>query len=118
MNTHSPFLWLETYTDADWNGNCATRRSASSAVLTVNGIVVHCSSRGQKVVSLSSAESELHALVSGACDGICLKHSLQFLTGDDDVHHICWVDNSATRQIACKRGAGKLRHVSGKLLWW
>ena len=35
------------------------------------------------MVSLSSAESELHALVSGACDGICLKHSLQFLTGDD-----------------------------------
>ena len=94
MNTHSPHLWvLETYTDADWSG-----------------------SRGQKVVSLSSAESELHALVSGACDGICLKHSVQFLTGDD-VHHICWVDNSATRQIACKRGAGKLRRVSGKLLW-
>ena len=72
------------------------------------------------MVSLSSAESELHALVSalvsGACDGICLKHSLQFLTRDD-VHHICWVDNSATRQIACKRGAGKLCHVSGNLLW-
>ena len=117
MNTHSPHLWvLESYTDADWSGNKVTRRSTSSAVHAINGIVVHCSSRGQKVVSLSSAESELHALVSGACDGICLKHSLQFLTGDE-VHHICWVDNSATRQIACKRGAGKLRHVSGKLLW-
>ena len=117
MNMHSNHTWLlETYTDADWSGNKVTRRSTSSAVHTINGIVVHCSSRGQKVVSLSSAESELHALVSGACDGICLKHSLEFLTGDD-VHHICWVDNSATRQIACKRGAGKLRHVSGKLLW-
>ena len=117
MSAHSPYLWiLETYTDADWSRNRATRRSTSSAVHAVNGIVVHCSSRGQKVVSLSSAESELHALVSGACDGICLKHSLQFLTGDD-VHHVCLVDNSATRQTACKRGAGKLRHVRGKLLW-
>lgn len=25
--------------------------------------------------------------------------------------------NSARRQIACKRGSGKLRHVSGRLLW-
>ena len=114
MSAHSPYLWiLETYTDADWSGNRATRRSTSSAV---HAVMLHCSSRGQKVVSLSSAESELHALVSGACDGTCLKHSLQFLTGDD-VHHICRVDNSATRQIARKRGAGKLRHVSGKLLW-
>ena len=33
------------------------------------------------------AESELHALVSGACDGICTKHALEFLTGDP-VHHV------------------------------
>ena len=67
-------------------------------------------------MSLSSAESELHALVAGACDGICLRYSLEFLT-DQKVHHICWIDNSANRQIACKRGSGKLRHVSGRLLW-
>lgn len=84
-------MWPEkTFTDADWGENCATRKSASSAVHTVNG-AAHCSSRGQKV-NVSSAESELHALVSGACDGICLKHSQQFLTGDE-VHRICRVDN-------------------------
>ena len=27
------------------------------------------------------------------------------------------MDNSATTQIANKRGNGRLRHVSGKLLW-
>ena len=74
------------------------------------------SSHGQKTISLSSAESELNALVAAACDGICLKHSLEFLT-QEEVEHVCWVDNSATRQIACKRGSGKLRHLSGKLLW-
>ena len=26
---------------------------------------------------------------------------------------MCWVDNSATRQIACKLGAGRLRRISG-----
>ena len=82
----------------------------------LNGMVIYTTSRGQKVVSLSSAESELHALVAGACDGICIKHALEFLTGDP-VHHVCWVDNSATKQIANKRGAGRLRRISGKLLW-
>ena len=54
--------------------------------------------------------------MAAACDGICLKHSLEFLT-QEEVEHTCWVDNSATRQIARKRGSGKLRHLSGKLLW-
>ena len=36
---------------------------------------------------------------------------------DVKVFHICLMDNSATRQIANKRGSGRLRHVSGKLLW-
>lgn len=40
-----------------------------------------------------------------------LHQAFEFLTGDP-VHHICWVDNSD------KRGAGRLRRVSGKLLWW
>ena len=117
LHGHSHEVWLlESFTDADWSGNRATRRSTSSSIHGLNGMVIYNTSRGQKVVSLSSAESELQALVVGACDGICIKHALEFLTGDS-AHHICWVDNSATKQIANKRGAGRLRHVSGKLLW-
>ena len=117
INTRGERGWLlETFSDADWSGCKSTRRSTSSAVHAVNGLIVHSSSRGQKTISLSSAESELNALVAAACDGICLKHSLEFLT-QEEVEHVCWVDNSATRQIACKKGSGKLRHLSGKLLW-
>ena len=117
LRGHSHEIWLlESFTDADWSGNKATRKSASSSVHSLNGMVVYTTSRGQKVASLSSAESELHALVAGACDGICIKHALEFLTGDP-AQHVCWVDNSATKQIANKRGAGRLRHINGKLLW-
>ena len=117
LHGHSHETWLlESFTDADWSGNRGTRKSTSSSIHGLNGMVIYTTSRGQKVVSLSSAESELHALVAGACDGICIKHALEFLTGDP-VHHVCWVDNSATKQIANKRGAGRLRHISGKLLW-
>ena len=111
INMRSHELWiLASCTDADWSGNRATRKSTSSSVHALNGMIIYSTSRGQKVVSLSSAESELHALVAGACDGICLKHVIEFLTGGQ-VQHVCWVDNSATRQI------GRLRRISGKLLW-
>ena len=116
VQTRSDFPWLlESFTDADWSGS-KTRRSTSAAVHAINGVIVHTTSRMQKTVSLSSAESELHAIVAGACDGICLRYSLEFLT-NQQAQHVCWMDSSATRQIACKRGSGKLRHVSGRLLW-
>ena len=53
---------LESFTDADWSGSRGHRRSTSAGVHAVNGLIVFASSRGQKVVSLSSSESELHAL--------------------------------------------------------
>ena len=68
-------------------------------------------------MSLSSAEAELHGLVGGATDGIALRIYLQFLLDGEEVRHVCLIDNSATKQISNKRGTGKLRHVSGKLLW-
>ena len=107
---------LETFADADWSGSRGHRRSTSAGVHAINGLIVFASSRGQKVVSLSSSESELHALVSGACDGIFIKSTMVFLV-NEEVHHACLLDNLSTRQIAQKRGSGKLRHVSGKLLW-
>ena len=44
----------------------------------INGAFMYGSSRSQKVVSLSSCESELHALVSCACDGIFIKACAEF----------------------------------------
>lgn len=107
---------LVTFTDADWSGSRGHRHSTSAGVHAINGLIVFASSRGQKVVSLSSSESELHALVSGACDGVFIKSTMMFLV-NEEVHHVCLLDNSSTRQTAQKKGSGKLRHVSGKLLW-
>ena len=118
VHHHYDSKWiLETFTDSDWSGDRKTRRSTSSAVHCLNGIVVYHSSRGQRVVSLSSAEAELHGLVGGAADGIALRIYLQFLLDEEEIQHACLIDNSATKQISNKRGTGKLRHVSGKLLW-
>ena len=107
---------METFSDSDWSGAKGHRRSTSSAIHMVNGMVVASSSRGQKSVSLSSAEAELNALVSSAADGIYLRRRLEFRT-EEEVAHCCMVDDSAALHLCHRRGPGKLRHVSGKLLW-
>ena len=107
---------LETYSDSDWSGNKAHRRSTSAGVHMLNGCTIYASSRTQKVVSLSSAEAELHSLVSSVADGIYMKGCLEFLM-DATIEHVAYVDNAAARQLANKRGVGKIRHLSGKLLW-
>ena len=56
------FQWvLETYSDADWSSNRSHRRFTSCGVHLLNGSFMYGSSRGQKTISLSSCESELHS---------------------------------------------------------
>ena len=86
---------LETFTDADWSSNKAHRRSTNRS---------------------SSAESELHSMVSGCCDGIYIKGCLEFLVSLTVEHHQ-FTDNSAARQLISCQGVGRIRHLSGKLLW-
>eukprot|EP00435_Cladocopium_sp_Y103_P049113 s1418_g14.t1 len=68
------------------------------------------------VVSLSSCESELHALVSCACDGIFVRACIEFAL-NCEIKHLVYTDNAAARQLSCRQGCGKVRHVSGKILW-
>ena len=108
---------LESFADADWSANKKHRKPTSSAIHFINGNFAHASSRTQRVVSLSSAESELHNMISGCSDGICIKRCLQFLV-NETVEQIQWTDNSTARQLVCRRqGVGRIRHLSGKLLW-
>ena len=107
---------IETFSDSDWSGNKQHRRSTSCGVHTLNGGFLFASSRTQRVVSLSSCESELHSMVSALCDGIYLRRCIEFLTGCQVEHHLL-VDSSSARQVAMRQGRGRLKHVSGKLLW-
>ena len=59
---------LEVYSDSDWRVG-GDMKSTSSAVHTLNGIIVHSTSHSQKCISLSSAEAEWYAASSSVCDG-------------------------------------------------
>ena len=106
---------IETFTDADWQGG-GNAKSTSSGCHFVNGLLVHTSSRTQHVISLSSTESEFYATTSGAIDTIYLKHITEFLTDKPSIANVL-TDNSASRQVACKLGTSRLRHINGRLLW-
>ena len=110
------FWNVETFTDADWSAHKTHRKSTNCADHLINGNFAYASSRTQGDVSLSSAEPELHSMVSGCSDAIFLKRCMEFLTGDQ-VEQWQWVDNSAARQLIERQGVGKVRHLSGKILW-
>ena len=110
------FWVLESFTDADWSSNQRHRRSTSCGIHLVCGAFAYGSSRTQKVISLSSCESELHAMVSTLCDGIFLRRCLEFLTGAV-IEHYLFTDSSSAKQLASRQGVGKVKHIAGKLLW-
>lgn len=64
------------YTDADWAGNPVDRRSTSGYFTFVGGNLVTWKSKKQKVVSLSSAESEFRGIVKGITELIWIRKLL------------------------------------------
>ena len=113
----SDSVWLlETFSDADWSSNREHRRSTSCSIHYINGNYVYGTARTQKVVSLSSCESELHAIVSGMSDAIFLRCCFAFVS-NCPVAHVHFTDSSSARQLVTRQGTGKVRHLSGKVLW-
>lgn len=110
------FWILETDSDSDWSGHQTHRRSTSCGIHMLNGSFLFGSSRTQRVVSLSSCESELHSMVSALSDGIFLNRCLMFICGGE-VQHVLFTDSSSGRQLAMRQGTGKVKHLSGKILW-
>ena len=106
---------VEVYSDSDWNGGTGFK-STSSAMHVLNGLIVHSTSRSQKAISLSSTEAEWYAGSAATCDSLFLRNIVQFLTGDVQCV-VLHVDNSAVRNVAAKLGVGRLRHISGRMMW-
>ena len=64
---------LEAYSDADWGGDKAARRSVSAGVILRGGHCLKERTKKPHVVSLSSAESELYAVVKTASEGLGIQ---------------------------------------------
>ena len=95
---------LVTLSDSDWTGNKSHRKSTSGGFHALNSCPSFNGSGTLKVISLSSCEAELRAIVSSASDSIYIRSVLEFVT-----------DSTTARQLTMKR-IGKVKHLCGKLL--
>ena len=72
-------------------------------------------SRSQKAISWSSAESEWYAAISPAIDALHIMRIVVFL--GDTVSLVMRVDNTAVVSISTKLGTARLEHIQENLLW-
>jgi len=105
---------VEVHTDSDWRGSFG--KSTSCAIHYVNGCAIHFTSRSQKVVSLSSTESEWYAACSGVADSLFITYCCEFLT-QREVTLSLRLDNNGARFLAFKAGSGRIKQMRGKYLW-
>ncbi|XP_071686825.1 uncharacterized protein [Rutidosis leptorrhynchoides] len=69
-------LEAQVYTDASWAGEKGDRRSTSGFFTIVGGNLVAWKSKKQKVVSLSSAESEFRGIAKGVVEALWIRKLL------------------------------------------
>lgn len=106
---------LNIYVDSDWAGCAETRKSTSGGIVCMGNACVMSMSTSQKVVALSSGEAELYALVQGASRALGLQSVLADLGCKMRIR--VYIDSSAAKSIASRRGLGKVRHVDIRELW-
>ena len=107
---------LEVFTDSDWASDRGSRRSISCATIFMGGCLLFSSSRAQKLVSLSSAEAEVYACSSGTSDAILLSRLVSWMTGKR-TEIWPYTDSAGACGILQRRGVGRLRHLSCRILW-
>jgi len=75
---------LSGYTDADWAGDTATRRSTSGYIFNLGSGAISWSSKRQPVVALSSCESEYMGETQATKEAIWLRRLLAGLLGHEE----------------------------------
>ena len=71
--------------------------------------------RTQQVISLSSAEAELHAICKAASEGLAIANMAAEMFMGLPLRLL--TDSSAARGIVQRQGAGKVKHLDIKSLW-
>ena len=90
------------YVDADWAGDCETRKSMSGFVAMMGGAAVAWGARQQEVVALSSAESEYISMCNGARETVWLRRLVSGMEIIDKMNYPTrmLVDNTAAKALA------------------
>ena len=101
--------------DADAAGCPKTRRSTSVGCLRVGQHTLATWSSTQKVVSLSTAESEYYSMVRCASEAIGLASTIRELGRKAPIR--IWTDAAAALGLALRSGSGTIKHKETKYFW-
>ncbi|KAD4584477.1 hypothetical protein E3N88_22078 [Mikania micrantha] len=93
-------LEIQAYTDADWAGDVGDRRSTSGYFTLVGGNLVTWRSKKQKVVALSSAESEFRGIARGMAEVLWIRKLLTEIGFPPEGSSKLMCDNKAAIQIS------------------
>lgn len=108
-------LHVNVMTDSDWAGDLRTRRSTSGAVIRIGSHVVQIKCASQKVVALSSMESE-YSMCRGVTEAVFIRSVVDFW-GIRPGTMVLRVDSSSAKALAERKGVGKSRHIQARYLW-
>ena len=93
-------LVLYGYTDADWAGSIADRRSTRGFMFSFGSAAVTWSSKKQPTVALSSTEAEYRGATVAACEVAWLRKLLGDLGVQVDEQVVIHCDNLRNIQLA------------------
>ncbi|XP_066334377.1 secreted RxLR effector protein 161-like [Miscanthus floridulus] len=88
------------FTNSDHAGDIEKRKSTTGVVFFLGGNIVTWSSQKQRVVSLSSCESEYIAGATGACQGVWLSRLLADLTCSEVKKFKLFIDNRFAQELS------------------
>ena len=106
---------VEVFCDSGWAGG-PKRRSTTSVMVLIDGLLCLSYSQTQKSTSLSSCEAEVLAMTSGVSESLLLKCVWELLTKPPCLLE-ARSDSSSGRQWLQRSGLGPLKHVDVSLCW-
>jgi hypothetical protein len=88
------------YSDSDHAGDLEKRKSTTGIVYFLGQNLITWTSQKQKVVSLSSCESEYIAAAAGACQGVWLSRLLADITGGAVKQFELRIDSKSAQELS------------------
>ena len=102
--------------DSDWAGDLRSRRSTTGTVMKTGAHTVLVKGATQKVVALSSCESDFYGMRRTATQAEFVRGIISFW-GYEAKKVKMLVDSSAAKAMSERRGVGTNRHVQARFLW-
>ena len=103
--------------DSEWAGDPLTRKSVTATVIKNGGRTVMVRGVSQKIVALSSCESEDYGMCRTATLAAFVRNVLAFYMCEKVPVVKMLADSSAAKVMSERKGVGKTRHVQARFLW-